>query len=79
MSFILAANWKMNKGPQEGKAFYSEFLQYDIAESTRVLFFVPSVCAPVSSEFLNNSSYSWGPQIFTPQAKAHSPERLLLK
>jgi triosephosphate isomerase len=74
MKFILAANWKMNKGPAEATAFFKEFtqkfavlkdssLKAEIESSLReVIFFVPSVDLWVAQMTLRESAFKWGAQ-----------------
>jgi len=66
MSFVVAANWKMNKNPKETQDFFSEFLKTEINSSIKTIFFVPSVNALTASEALNQSNIHWGPQNIFP-------------
>lgn len=59
MSFIVAGNWKMNKGPKEAGEFFGSF-QSDM----KTIFFVSSVNASVAS----SSKQNWGPQNIYPAA-----------
>ena len=58
MDFIMAANWKMNKGPDETKAFFQAFGPSPL----ETIFFVPSVNAPMAAQ----SGYPWGPPKYLP-------------
>lgn len=62
MSFIVAANWKMNKSPEEADAFFKSFNDLSIPAGIRPLFFVPAVDAWVTSQ----NKVSWGPQNIFP-------------
>jgi triosephosphate isomerase len=62
MSFIVAANWKMHKSPEEATAFFSKFAENSIPEHVKVLFFVPAVTAVAASQ----SQQLWGPQNIYP-------------
>lgn len=62
MSFIVAANWKMNKNPKETQSFFESFQSYDLPENIRSLFFVPAVDALTTSE----AGVTWGPQNIFP-------------
>lgn len=49
MSFIVAGNWKMNKGPLETKEFFNEFFKLNLPSDIRTLFFVPALVAETTS------------------------------
>lgn len=69
MSFIVAANWKMNKGPREARDFFDEFKKVNEASSVKTIFFVSAVNAVVTSTSLSQTSLSWGPQNIFPAAQ----------
>ena len=72
MSFLVAANWKMNKSPGETRAFFSEFLKHRISKSFQLVFFVSPVNGEATAFALGagssnpsseiKTSMSWGPQ-----------------
>ncbi len=64
MKFIVAGNWKMNKGPKETQKFFEEFNTFDVPESVKTIFFVSAVNALPTSE----ASVTWGPQNIFPAA-----------
>ncbi len=64
MSFILAANWKMNKSPKETEVFFSDFSKYNLPDFFKIIFFVPSVNGPATANAsrVYKINFSWGPQ-----------------
>lgn len=66
MSFIIAANWKMNKGPKETRQFFDTFKEINSDPSIKTLFFVPAVDASETARSLSQTSYGWGPQNIFP-------------
>jgi len=61
---IIAANWKMNKGPAETEAFLNEFLQTAnaVTDSCEVVVGVPFVNLPKAGELLAESSVALAAQ-----------------
>ena len=61
---IIAANWKMNKGPAETEAFLSEFLGNvgSVTESCEVVVGAPFVDLPKAAELLKDSAVSLAAQ-----------------
>lgn len=75
MSFILAANWKMNKNPKETEEFFSDLLLQDWNNSLSRVFFVPAVNLVTTSNCLKGSSVQWGPQnIYSQESGAFTGE-----
>lgn len=68
MSFIVAGNWKMNKGPKEAREFFDTFKKIEEHSSLRKLFFVSAVNAPAAGLSLSGTHIGWGPQNFYPEA-----------
>ncbi len=87
---IFAANWKLNKNPQQTRAFFNDFLQLssDLLTTVdksmvRVLFFPPATNWEAASEGLNkihqqtklNEVIAWGAQnIYTESSGAFTGE-----
>lgn len=69
MSFIVAANWKMHKTPEETTEFFLRFL--DIVESPGIkkIFFIPAVNALATANSIGFSNIGWGPQNIFPAAE----------
>lgn len=65
MDFIVAGNWKMNKGPQETQEFFKEFNELDVPAGVKTIFFVSSVNAVEASA----QKQLWGPQNIFPAAE----------
>ncbi len=74
--FVVAANWKMNKGPNEARSFLNEFLsQVKLPEGREVYIFPPAIDSAVVSEMLAvagsgdraKSSVKWGGQNIYPE------------
>jgi triosephosphate isomerase (TIM) len=64
--FIVAANWKMNKSPDEAVTYLQSFLK-SYAEQAgngerEVVFFVPAIDLWVTKTTLQNSAIRWGAQ-----------------
>jgi triosephosphate isomerase (TIM) len=75
MSFIIAANWKMHKGPLETKDFFKVFNEKPKFKNTQCLFFVSAINAQSVQESLLNQSFKWGPQnIYPDGAGAYTGE-----
>lgn len=68
MSFILAANWKMNKGPAQARAFFDQYKKNQSLSGIKTLFFVSSVNASVTGDALEGTDLYWGPQNIFPAA-----------
>ena len=68
MSFVLAANWKMNNGPSETKVFFDELKSNESFSKLKTLFFVSAVNASATSEALKGTPFQWGPQNIFPAA-----------
>lgn len=63
-NFLIAGNWKMNKGPSETRQLLSELkdTQAEIPESVDVLVCPPSISLTVASDALENYDVSLGAQ-----------------
>lgn len=62
-SFLCAANWKMNKTPQEAENFFNEFQsEVKSEEESHFLFFVPTVSLSTTSLMLKNKKIGYGAQ-----------------
>lgn len=59
---IFAANWKLQKNPEETRQFFSNFLKLDLAAQNQVVFFPSSICLEAASQSLKNSSVKFGAQ-----------------
>ena len=70
MTFILAANWKMNKSPKETESFFHEFSKYNLPDFFKIIFFIPSVNATTTAKANETCKikFSWGPQNIYHQA-----------
>jgi triosephosphate isomerase len=64
LPFVIAANWKMNKGPSEATEFLKEFVSKskDLPANNKVIFFVPAVDLWVAQMVLRESKIEWGAQ-----------------
>lgn len=62
MSFIVAANWKMNKNPDETKSFFTELKSQEINSLVKSLFFVPAVNLVTTADCVSETDIGWGPQ-----------------
>jgi triosephosphate isomerase len=62
--FVVAANWKMYKGPQEAVAFFKEFLPKlgDPGSAKKVIVFVPAIDLWVVQQTLRGTAVGWGAQ-----------------
>lgn len=62
--FIVAANWKMHKGPAEAVSYLKAFLPLAMALPGRnkIIFFVPAIDLWVTQEVLRDSQLGWGAQ-----------------
>lgn len=58
-----AANWKMNKNPDESKEYFSEFLKGIKSEiESDFIFFPPTINLMVTANELKSTQISWGAQ-----------------
>ena len=63
MKNVLAANWKMNKGPDETTAFFKQFISLlSEAQQDNLVFFVPAVDWVATSVSIKNTALKWGSQ-----------------
>ncbi len=62
MSFIIASNWKMNKGPKETELFFKTFLSFVIPENIKTFFFIPSVNLTTALNSVTGTSHLLGAQ-----------------
>lgn len=62
MSFIIASNWKMNKGPQEAEIFFKSFLSFVLPDAIETYFFVPALSLQTSVEILAGTTHHLGVQ-----------------
>jgi triosephosphate isomerase (TIM) len=69
VSFLLAANWKMHKGPEQARQFFAELSSQSLPSHVAMTFFVPSVNALTTSELSQSAQWSWGPQNIYPAAE----------
>ncbi len=62
--FIVAANWKMYKTPNETEKFLKEFLPMQKSFSTKIqnVFFIPAMNLSVAAALLNGTNIFWGAQ-----------------
>lgn len=62
--FVIAANWKMHKGPAEAVTYLKEFVSKakDLPGRNKVIFFVPAVDLWVVQQTLRDSQTGWGAQ-----------------
>lgn len=62
--FVVAANWKMHKGPSEAKAYLQEFVAkaIDFPANQKVIFFVPAIDLCVVGDLLRTTRLGWGAQ-----------------
>ncbi|MCM2282583.1 MAG: triose-phosphate isomerase [Bdellovibrionaceae bacterium] len=69
--FVVAANWKMYKGPSEATAYLQEFLSHATTvpqtvsqtnKMNKVLFLVPAIDLWVVSQTLQGTAIGWGAQ-----------------
>ena len=62
-SVMVAANWKMNKGPTETEEFLLQFLKLiPQVDHKHYVFFAPAYCLPAFSERLKYNDIGWGAQ-----------------
>ena len=60
--FLLYANWKMNKNPEEVRAYIRQATQlFPSEEQNKIVFFAPALTLSVLSEE-GSSSFGWGAQ-----------------
>jgi len=62
MSFIIASNWKMNKGPKETEIFFKTFLSSVTPEKIKTFFFVPTINLSKAVESLSGTIHLLGAQ-----------------
>ena len=61
--FVIAANWKMHKGPREAVEFFKAFLpKVEGLAGRQMVFFVPAVDLWVTQQALNASHVAFGAQ-----------------
>jgi triosephosphate isomerase len=72
----IVANWKLNKNPEETKAFAQELLSESSSEEQEHLVILPpALCAQSLSEALGNSPVAWGVQnVYSENAGAFTGE-----
>lgn len=63
-SFVVAANWKMNKSPREAVEYFKNFLPKaeKAARAKTLIFFVPAIDLWVTEQALRGSPVKWGAQ-----------------
>ena len=62
-SFLLCANWKMNKNPKEARAYIRQITQMlDSEDQKKFVFFAPAFTLSALAEELSSSSFGWGAQ-----------------
>ncbi len=62
-SFLLCANWKMNKTPEEVRVFIRQMIQLTKLEQQKhFVFFAPAFSLHVFREELKGQHFSWGAQ-----------------
>lgn len=59
---IFAANWKLQKNPDETRKFFAEFSKLELQPSSQVVFFPSSICLEAASASLKNSKIQFGSQ-----------------
>lgn len=60
---IVAANWKLNKGPSEASSYFEEFFQMTPEESDdSFLFFLPAIDLLAAQSQLQDTKVGWGAQ-----------------
>ena len=61
--FVYAANWKMNKSPQEAQAFFTELRGQSVKnEKLECLFFAPAISLVAVSNCCAETPWGWGSQ-----------------
>ncbi len=61
-SFVVAANWKMYKSPNEAVAYLKEFLPKAQNVKSKVIIFVPAIDLWVVQQLLRGTPIGWGAQ-----------------
>lgn len=61
-SFVVAANWKMYKSPNEAVTYLKEFLPKAQSIKNKIIFFVPAVDLWVVQQLLRGTTIGWGAQ-----------------
>jgi triosephosphate isomerase len=60
---LFAANWKLNKTPNETREFLKSFVEkYPIDKQSQVAFFVSATSLEAASDILSSTSIQWGSQ-----------------
>lgn len=61
--FLLCANWKMNKNPEEARSYIRQITDlFPSDELNKIVFFAPAFALSVLSEECRSSSFGWGAQ-----------------
>ncbi len=62
--FVVAANWKMHKGPSEAVGYLKAFLPHagSLPGRNKIIFFVPAIDLWVVQQALRDTSIGWGAQ-----------------
>ena len=68
MSFLFAANWKMNHNPLDAQDFFKNYIKLKANDNFKSLFFIPAVTATTVADCLQGSEIFWGPQNIYPAA-----------
>ena len=62
-SFLLCANWKMNKNPDEARSYARQMVQtLSLEEQKKIVFFAPAFTLSALAEELADSLFGWGAQ-----------------
>lgn len=62
-SFLLYANWKMNKNPEEARTYIRQITRMlNLEDQKNFVFFAPALTLSVLAEELATSSFGWGAQ-----------------
>ena len=62
-SFLLCANWKMNKNPNEARAYVRQMTQMlALKDQNSFVFFAPALTLSVLCEEFSSYSFGWGAQ-----------------
>lgn len=62
MTKIVAANWKMHKGPKEAQVFWETFKKSPLAPNTEVLFFPQALALETAARNLVGTPFQFGAQ-----------------
>ena len=61
--FVLCANWKMNKNPEEVRSYLRQITRlFPSDEQDKIVFFAPAFTLSVLSEECHSTSFGWGAQ-----------------